>query len=104
MGSNPTPSATPRSRLPVDEPKDERSRSCPGEAEKQRSPATKGADEPADEIETTKAARAYHAQTQAELDAVTAALAAAKTKHSLWTVVILAAAVLATVAAIMFQQ
>ncbi len=78
MGSNPTPSATPRSRVPVDEP--------------------------ADEIETTKAARAYHAQTQAELDAVTAALAAAKTKHSLWTVVILAAAVLATVAAIMFQQ
>jgi hypothetical protein len=75
-----------------------------GEADKKSSPATKGADELADEIETSKAARAYGAQTQAELDAVTAALAAAKTKHSLWTVIILAAAVLATVYALLVQN
>ncbi len=37
-------------------------------------------DEPADEIETSKAARAYHAQTQAELDAVTVAPAGTLSK------------------------
>jgi len=75
-----------------------------GEADKKSSPAAKGADELADEIETSKAARAYHAKTQAEFDAVTIALAAAKTKHSLWTVIILAAAVLATVYALLVQN
>jgi hypothetical protein len=74
------------------------------EADKEKWPATKGVDEPVDEMDTSKAARAYHTQTQAELDAVTAELAAAKSKHSLWTVLILAAAVLATVFALMFQK
>ena len=75
-----------------------------GEADKERSPAVKGVDDPVDEMDTSKAARAYHAQTQAELDAVTAELAAAKSKHSLWTLFILAAAVLATVAGLMLQK
>jgi hypothetical protein len=75
-----------------------------GEADKKSSRATKGVDELDDEIETSKAARAYGAQTQAELDAVTASPAAAKTKHSLWTVIILAAAVLATVYTLLVQN
>ncbi len=74
-----------------------------GEADKKSSLAIKGMDEPAGEIETSKAARAYHAKTQAELDAVTAA-GGGQDKHSLWTVIILAAAVLATVYALMVQN
>jgi hypothetical protein len=84
-----------------------------GEADKQKSLATKSLDELARELanltEPGEEADIYHAeiirrQAQDEMDVATAKLASETIRHSFWKIVILGLAILATVATLMFQR